>query len=105
VWDPPINSVKWCGVSPEIEDQEIERLRAATASTAFELKQSLCGIVTNANACLRMLGADPPKLDPARETLQRVLRDSNRALAAVTRFETLTGTQSATQDPVDSSES
>jgi hypothetical protein len=97
--------LKWCGVSPEIEDQGIERLRAVTASTAFELKQSLCGIVTNANACLRMLTADPPKLESARETVQRVLRDSNRALAAVTRFETLTGGQSSTTESVDSSES
>jgi hypothetical protein len=67
----------------------------ATAAIAFELRQSLCGIVTNANACLQMLAADPPKLESARETLQRAIRDSNRALEAVVRFETLLGREDA----------
>jgi hypothetical protein len=78
-----------CGVNPKIEDQRIESLGVVTASTAFELKQSLCGIVTNANACLRMLAADPPKLESARKTVRRAIRDSQRALEAVARFETL----------------
>ena len=78
--------------------ETIESLGVVTATIAFELRQSLCGIVTNANACLRMLAADPPKFESARETVQRAIRDSNRALEAVTRFETLFGREGATTE-------
>jgi C4-dicarboxylate-specific signal transduction histidine kinase len=88
--------VKWCGVNPEIEDQG--------RAIAFELKQSLCGIVTNASACLRMLAADPPKFESAREVVRRAIRDSGRALEAVTRLETLFGRDSASTVSVDLNE-
>jgi hypothetical protein len=65
--------------------------QAPPASIEFELKQTLCGIVTNANACLRMLAADPPKVESARETVRRALRDSNRALEIVAKLEALLG--------------
>src|SRR4029453_2175912 len=80
--------------------ETIESLDMVTASIAFDLKQSLCGIVTNANACLRMLAADPPKVESARETVRRTIRDSNRALEVVTRFATLFGTEGPTHDSV-----
>ena len=96
-------------MNPEIEeqgraDEGIESLDVVTASIAFELKQSLCGIITNANACLRMLAADPPKLESARESVRRAIRDSNRVLEAVTRFETLFAREGATTESVDSNE-
>ena len=86
----------------ELSDQTLDGLRSrlervetiksrgvATDSIAFELRQSLCGIVTNANACLRMLAADPPKFESARETMRRAIRDGNRALEAVATLEAL----------------
>ncbi len=84
--------------------ETIKGLAVVTASIAFELKQSLCGIVTNTNACLRMLAADPPRFEPAWETLRRAIRDSNRALEAVTRFETLFGREAASTESVDLNE-
>jgi C4-dicarboxylate-specific signal transduction histidine kinase len=84
--------------------ETIESLDMVTASIAFDLKQSLCGIVTNASACLRMLAADPPKLESARETVRRTIRDSNRALEVVTRFATLFGSEGATTESVDLNE-
>jgi C4-dicarboxylate-specific signal transduction histidine kinase len=84
--------------------ETIESLDVVTASIAFELRQSLCGIVTNANACLRMLAADPPKFESARETMRRTIRDSNRALEVVTRFTTLFGSEDATTESVDLNE-
>jgi C4-dicarboxylate-specific signal transduction histidine kinase len=80
--------------------ETIESLGVVTATIAFELRQSLCGIVTNANACFRMLAADPPKFESARETVQRAIRDSNRALEAVTRFETLFARETANTESV-----
>jgi len=80
--------------------ETIKSLDVVTPSIAFELKESLCGIVTNANACLRMLAADPPKFESARATVRRAIRDSNRALEAVTRFETLFGGEGATTESV-----
>ena len=46
-------------------------LGALTASIAHEVNQPLAGIITNASTCLRMLAADPPNVDGARETARR----------------------------------
>ena len=50
-----------------------------TASIAHEVNQPLAAVVTNANACLRWLAAEPPNFDEAREASQRIIRDGNRA--------------------------
>ncbi len=64
-------------------------LGVLTASIAHEINQPLSGIVTNASTCLRMLSADPPNIDGARETVRRTLRDGNRASDVITRLRTL----------------
>jgi len=64
-------------------------LGTLTASIAHELNQPLSGIITNASTCLRMLGADPPNVDAARETARRTIRDGNRAANVITRLRTL----------------
>ncbi len=46
----------------------VTTLGALTASIAHEVNQPLSGIVTNASTCLRMLAADPPNVEGARET-------------------------------------
>ncbi len=51
----------------------ITTLGALTASIAHEVNQPLSGIVTNASTCLRMLAADPPNVDGARETARRTI--------------------------------
>jgi PAS domain S-box-containing protein len=55
------------------------------ASIAHEINQPLSGIITNASTCLRMLAADPPNLDGARETALRTIRDGNRASDVIKR--------------------
>jgi len=60
-----------------------------TASIAHEVNQPLSGIITNASTCLRMLSADPPNVEGARETARRTIRDGNRASDVVTRLRTL----------------
>jgi PAS domain S-box-containing protein len=65
---------------------ELATAAELSASIAHEINQPLSGIITNANTCLRMLGADPPNVDGARETARRTLRDGNRASEVVTRL-------------------
>ena len=40
----------------------------AVISIAHEVNQPLSGIITNASTCVRMLDAEPPNVDGARET-------------------------------------
>src|SRR5213078_1223613 len=64
-------------------------LGALTASIAHEVNQPLSGIITNASTCLRMLNADPPNVEGARETARRTIRDANRASDVITRLRAL----------------
>jgi C4-dicarboxylate-specific signal transduction histidine kinase len=64
-------------------------LGVLTASIAHEVNQPLSGIITNASTCLRMLSADPPNIDGARETVRRTIRDGSRASEVITRLRTL----------------
>jgi len=72
-----------------------------TASIAHELNQPLSGIVTNASTCMRMLGADPPNVDGARETARRTIRDGNRASEVVTRLRALFAKKDTTTESLD----
>ena len=64
-------------------------LGALTASIAHEVNQPLSGIITNASTCVRMLDADPPNVDGARETAKRTIRDGRRASDVITRLRAL----------------
>jgi len=55
-----------------------------TESIAKELNECLCAIVINSSTCLRMLSANPPNVEGARETARRT--SSNRAAEAVSRL-------------------
>jgi signal transduction histidine kinase len=73
-------------------------LSTLTASIAHEVNQPLSGIMTNASTCLRMLAADPPDVDGARETARRTIRDGNRASEVIERVRALfTKKESATE--------
>jgi PAS domain S-box-containing protein len=82
----------------------VTSLGVLTASIAHEVNQPLSGIVTNASTCLRMLGADPPNVDGARETARRTIRDGNRASEVITRLRALFGKKDATTESVDLNE-
>ena len=82
----------------------VTSLGALTASIAHEVNQPLSGIITNAGTCLRMLAADPPNVDGARETARRTIRDGNRASAVITRLRALFGKNDATTESVDLNE-
>jgi signal transduction histidine kinase len=77
---------------------------ALAASIAHEVNQPLSGIITNASTCLRMLDADPPNVDGARETTRRTIRDGNRAADVIARLRALYKKRSATIESVDLNE-
>jgi C4-dicarboxylate-specific signal transduction histidine kinase len=82
----------------------VTSLGALTASIAHEVSQPLSGIITNASTCLRMLAADPPNVDGARETARRTIRDGNRASDVITRLRALFSKKDATTESVDLNE-
>jgi PAS domain S-box-containing protein len=79
-------------------------LGALTASIAHEVNQPLSGIITNASTCLRMLNADPPNVEGARETARRTIRDGNRASDVITRLRALFSKGDSTTESVDLNE-
>ena len=79
-------------------------LSALTASIAHEVNQPLSGIVTNASTCLRMLDADPPDIDGARETARRTIRDGNRASDVIARLRALFSKKESTLELLDLNE-
>jgi PAS domain S-box-containing protein len=82
----------------------VTSLGALTASIAHEVNQPLSGIITNAGTCLRMLAAEPPNVEGARETARRTLRDGNRASEVTTRLRALFVKKSAGSEWVDLNE-
>jgi PAS domain S-box-containing protein len=79
-------------------------MSALTASIAHEVNQPLSGIITNAGTCLRMLDADPPNVDGARETARRTIRDGNRASDVIVRLRALFSRKEFTLESVDLNE-
>lgn len=67
----------------------VTNLGELTASIAHEVNQPLAGIVSSSNACLRWLGQDPPNIEKARGSAERILSDANRAAAIIQRVRSL----------------
>ncbi|HYZ63312.1 MAG TPA: ATP-binding protein, partial [Acetobacteraceae bacterium] len=60
-----------------------------TASIAHEVKQPIAATLTNAQAALLWLGAQPPAMDEARMALGRIVRDADRASDVISRIRAL----------------
>ena len=85
--------MQWYGICIDVEDRRRtaealrntqERLSIASqiatvgelsASIAHEVNQPLTAVVSNGNACLRWLSAEPPNIAKAVEAAQRIVRD------------------------------
>ncbi len=99
--------VQWFGLCHDIDDQmhaeealrrTSERLAQATraaslaelsASIAHEVNQPLAAIVANSHACHRWLSAEPPNIERAKITAERITRDANSAADVVDRIRAL----------------
>jgi C4-dicarboxylate-specific signal transduction histidine kinase len=87
----------WRHAQEELRNTQAELARVArvmtmgelTSSIAHEVNQPLFGIMTNTDTCLLMLSTDPPDVDGARETIQRTMRDANRASDVIKRLRAL----------------
>jgi signal transduction histidine kinase len=82
----------------------VKSLGVLAASIAHEVYQPLSGIVTNASTCQRMLAADSPNIDGARETARLTIRDANRACDVITRLRALFSKKDAAPASVDLNE-
>src|SRR5215469_3036110 len=71
--------------------RKVTTLSRMTESITKELNESLCCVIINASTCLRMLSADRPNVEEARETLRRTIRACNRAADAVSQLSDLLG--------------
>jgi len=98
---------RWYGTNTDIEDRKhaeeaLRQTQAAlaraarttilgefTSTIAHEVNQPLGAVVTNAQASLRWLNGNSPNLNEAREALQRIIRDGNRASEVVARIRSL----------------
>lgn len=67
----------------------VNTLGEMAASIAHEVNQPLTGVITSANAGLRWLGAEPPNTEKARQALDRIISDANRASNIVLRVRNL----------------
>jgi C4-dicarboxylate-specific signal transduction histidine kinase len=58
-------------------------------SIAHEVNQPLAAIVTNGAAGMRWLGAEPPNVERARDSMTRMISEGNRASEVIKRIRTL----------------
>jgi PAS domain S-box-containing protein len=114
--------LQWYGLTHDIDDlvHAEEALRRAqdklarasqaaslselSASIAHEVNQPLAAIVATSHACGRWLSADPPNLERAKITLDRIIRDANSAGQVVSRIRALFSQMRKARSPADMTE-
>ncbi|PLP99468.1 trifunctional serine/threonine-protein kinase/ATP-binding protein/sensor histidine kinase [Cupriavidus pauculus] len=72
-----------------------------TASIAHEVTQPISATVTNAQAALRWLSAQPPDLEEASQVLSRIVKDGNRAVAVIRGIRELVKKAPPRKEPLD----
>jgi PAS domain S-box-containing protein len=70
------------------------------ASIAHEVNQPLGAIVTNGNACVRLLSREAPDLDKSREVVERMIRDGMRASEVIKRIRDLLHKTPSAKEPL-----
>jgi PAS domain S-box-containing protein len=67
----------------------VATLGQLSASIAHEINQPVAAAVNNASAALRWLGKEPPDLEQARQALNRIFKNGNRASEVIGRMRAL----------------
>lgn len=75
-----------------------------TASIAHEVNQPLTAVITSARACERWLSGEPPNIETARASLERIIRDGNRASQIISRIRSLFKRNPPEKEPLDVNE-
>ena len=79
----------------------VTTLGVLAASIAHEVNQPLGAMVASAGSCARWLAAQPPELDKAQRSLERIARDGKRASEVIDRIRALVMRQPSRRDRVD----
>jgi C4-dicarboxylate-specific signal transduction histidine kinase len=72
-----------------------------TASIAHEVNQPLSGVVTEAESCLLWLDRATPNLDEARQNVERIIKNSQRASDVIQRLRALSKKTDPQKAPLD----
>jgi len=80
---------------------QIATVAELSASIAHEINQPLASVVTNAHACQTWLSHDPPNLERAQATLDRIIRDGHSAAEVVRRIRALFKEAAPIKAPLD----
>jgi PAS domain S-box-containing protein len=80
---------------------QIATVAEMSASIAHEINQPLASVVTNAHACQTWLSHDPPNLERAQATLDRIIRDGHSAAEVVRRIRALFKEAAPIKAPLD----
>jgi len=72
-----------------------------SASIAHEINQPLASVVTNAHAAQTWLSHDPPNIERAQATLDRIIRDGHSAAEVVRRIRALFKESAPVKAPLD----
>jgi C4-dicarboxylate-specific signal transduction histidine kinase len=84
--------------------QRVTALGELTASIVHQVNQPIAGTVTNADAALHWLAADPPDLKEARQALEGIVEDSKRTSEIVSRIRALVQKTPPRREPLDMNE-
>lgn len=87
-----------------IRVSRVSNLGELASSIAHEVNQPLGAIANSAGACERWLAADPPRVDQARLSLERIVDDARRASDIIIRIRRLSQRQPMTRAAVDLNE-
>jgi PAS domain S-box-containing protein len=114
--------VRWYALLTDIDDRKsaedalrstearLSRARQAatvaelSASIAHEINQPLASVVTNAHACQTWLSHDPPNLERALATLERIIRDGHSAAEVLRRIRALFKERTLVKSPTNINE-
>jgi PAS domain S-box-containing protein len=80
---------------------QIATVAELSASIAHEINQPLASVVTNADAAQTWLSHDPPNLEKARATLERIIRDGHSAAEVLRRIRALFKEAAPVKAPLD----
>ena len=75
-----------------------------TASISHEINQPISGAITNANAALHWIAAEPPNVEEVRKSLERIIKDGLRASDVVARVRALARKTPPRKEPLDINE-
>ncbi|VTU17994.1 Sensor protein FixL [Variovorax sp. PBL-H6] len=79
----------------------VTTLGVLAASIAHEVNQPLGAMVASAGSCARWLAAQPPELQKAQRSLERIARDGKRASEVIDRIRALVMRQPPRRDRID----